>query len=208
MEEESGIMSNDHNTAVLELSKAFIGCLGAILAACITGVFAVVTVIKPPLPGLGAPETRELPSPPVVVVFTPTPPKGNAMIANVVLAQGVKSGTFDPVGITTTFPADQRILHAVASVLAAPKDTVIKAVWTAVDVGNIASPNTWIQEAEFRFDDVPNRNVDFALTPTGDRWPPGRYAGPPWPPGKYKVEIFLNGKLERTLDFMVAEEPR
>lgn len=41
-------MSNDHNVAVLELSKALIGCLGAILAACITGIFAVVAVIKPP----------------------------------------------------------------------------------------------------------------------------------------------------------------
>jgi hypothetical protein len=201
-------MSNDQNTTVLELSKALIGCLGVIAAACITGVFAVVAVVKPPLPGLSAPETRELPSSqPVVVVYTPTPPnKGNAMITNVVLAQGVKSGTFDPIGIATTFPADQRILHAVASVLAAPKGTMIKAVWSTVDVGNIAPSNTWIQEAEFRFDDVPNRNVDFALTPTGDRWPPGRYAGPAWPPGKYKVEIFLNGRLERTLDFMVAGE--
>lgn len=202
-------MSNDQNTTVLELSKALIGCLGAIVAACITGVFAVVAVVKPPLPGLGAPEAHELPSAqPIVVVFTPTPPKGNAKITNVVLAQGVRSGTFDPIGITTTFPADQRIFHAVASVLAAPKDTVIKAVWTAVDVGSVAPANTWIQEAELRFDDVPNRNVDFALTPTGDRWPPGRYAGPPWPPGKYKVEVFLNGKLERTVDFTVTEEPK
>lgn len=201
-------MSNDQNTTVLELSKAMIGCLGAVAAACITGVFAIVAVVKPPLPGLSASETRDLSSSQaVMVVFTPTPPnKGNATITNVVLAQGVKSGTFDPVGVTTTFPADQRILHAVASVLAAPKDTVIKAVWTAVDVGSVAPANTWIQEAEFRFDDIPNRNVDFVLTPTGDRWPPGRYAGPPWPPGEYQVEIFLNGKLERTVDFMVTEE--
>lgn len=114
-----------------------------------------------------------------------------ATITNAVTSKDVKGDKFDPVSITDTYPADQGKFHAVVTVSDAPSDTVIKAVWTAVDVGSAAAPNTKIDETEVRVQG--SRNVDFTLTPTAGQWPPGLY----------KVDIYLNGKLDRTLKFSV-----
>lgn len=115
-----------------------------------------------------------------------------ASITNGVMAREVRGENFEPVGVTDTFAPDQAVFHAVISLKDAPKDTAVKAVWTAVEVGNAGAPNTQVSEYELKTEGT--RNLDFTLKPNAGRLPPGRY----------KVEIFLSGKLDRTLEFSVT----
>lgn len=115
-----------------------------------------------------------------------------ATVSNAVMAKDVKGDTFEPSGITDSFSSDQGKFHAVVTISNAPSDTAVKAVWTAVDLGGVAPPSTLISETELKSSGT--RNLDFSLAPSG----------PAWPPGSYKVDIYLNGKLNRTLNFTVA----
>ena len=114
-----------------------------------------------------------------------------AKISNAVMATDVQGDNYDPVGVTDTYPADQPAFHAVVSVSNAPSDTKLKAVWFAVDVGDAAEPNTTIDETEVSVEG--SRNVDFTLTPNSGGWPGGTY----------KVDLYLNGELDRSLNFTV-----
>lgn len=73
----------------------------------------------------------------------------------------------------------------------APDDTVVRAVWTAVDVGKEAPPNTKLDEARTTHGDG---RLTFNLS-----------LNKPWPKGRYKVDLFLNDKdkPDRTLGFEV-----
>jgi len=117
-----------------------------------------------------------------------------ANIPQAVLAKDVKGDTFEPVDPTSTFPTDQAVIHLVVTVANAPSETKVKTVWTAVDVGDAAPANTKIDEAELTMDDSGNAHFTLSQPSTGT-----------WPVGKYKVEIYLNDKLDRTLEYTVAE---
>ncbi len=117
---------------------------------------------------------------------------GVAEITGAVTAKDVSGDLYEPVGVTSAYPADQVRFHAIVTVKNAPSETVLKAVWTAVDVGSVAGPNTKIDETEIQVQG--SRNVDFTLAPQSGSWPPGAY----------RVEIFLNGRSNRILDFSVA----
>jgi hypothetical protein len=119
-----------------------------------------------------------------------------AGITKAVMAQGVQGATFDPVNVSDNFPPDQSEFHAIATLTNAPKDSTIKAVWTAVDVGSASPPDTRLDESEVKAEG--SRNIDFTL----------KRADKPWPPGLYKVEIYWNGKLDRTLNFVVIGTPQ
>ena len=113
-----------------------------------------------------------------------------ANIAQAVLAKDVKGDTFEPVEPTSTFPSDQAVIHLVVTVANAPSDTKVKTVWTVVDVGDAAPANTKIDEAELTMDASGNAHFTLSLPNSGV-----------WPAGKYKVEIYLNDKLNRTLEY-------
>ncbi len=115
-----------------------------------------------------------------------------ASITNAVTAKDAKGENKEPVGITDTFGPEQQIFHAVVTVANAPSETKLKAVWTAIDVGGAAAPNTQMGEFESQIEG--SRNLDFTFEPQGGRLPPGTY----------KVDIYLNGKLDRTLKFSVT----
>jgi hypothetical protein len=117
-----------------------------------------------------------------------------ANIPQAVLAKDVKGDTFEPVDPTSTFPTDQAVIHLVVTVANAPSETKVKTVWTAVDVGDAAPANTKIDEAELKMEDSGNAHFTLSQPSTGT-----------WPVGKYKVEIYLNDKLDRTLEYTVAE---
>ncbi len=117
-----------------------------------------------------------------------------ANIPQAVLAKDVKGDTFEPVDPTSTFPTDQAVIHLIVTVANAPSDTKVKSVWTVVDVGDAAPANTKIDEAEVTMDG--SRNVHFTLSE------PSSGA---WPVGKYKVEVYLDDKLDRTLEYTIAE---
>lgn len=90
---------------------------------------------------------------------------------------------------TTQFnPEDP--FYLVGDMSNAPDDTILKVVWTAVDVEGTEA-NTIIQEIEevggsgpFWFNLTSNSGI--------------------WPPGSYKADLYLNDELTQTLDFEVV----
>ncbi|MCB0000310.1 MAG: hypothetical protein KDE56_31310, partial [Anaerolineales bacterium] len=90
---------------------------------------------------------------------------------------------------TTTVFAPDDTFYAIVNLANAPDDTKVKAVWTAVDVGNAAAPNYLLDEVELTSGDG---LLTFDMNNDGA-----------WPAGSYKVDLYLNGELDRTLDFRV-----
>ena len=115
-----------------------------------------------------------------------------ANIQQAVLAKDVKGDNFEPVDPTSTFPTDQPMLHLVVAVANAPSDTKVKAAWTAVDVGEVAPANTLIAETEVTLNASGNAHFTLSIPDTGV-----------WPVGKYKVDVYLNDKLDRTVNYTV-----
>jgi serine protease Do len=89
---------------------------------------------------------------------------------------------------TTSFGPED-VFYLTVGLANAPDDTRVKAVWTAVDAEG-ADANTVLDDAELTSGsatltfDLQNDNA--------------------WPAGSYKVDLYLNDKLDRTLDFSVA----
>ena len=89
---------------------------------------------------------------------------------------------------TTVFSPDQTF-YCIVELANAPEDTKLKAVWTAAEVDG-EQPNLLIDQAEVTAGD--QNVVTFDLTNSGL-----------WPVGKYKVDLYLNDKLDQTLEFEV-----
>ncbi len=90
-------------------------------------------------------------------------------------------------GQTSEFTSGQTF-YAIAKLANAPDDTKVKAVWYAVAVDGV-DPNTQLDSAEMTGGD---QTLTFKLTNSNL-----------WPEGKYKVELYLNDKLDKTLEFSV-----
>ncbi len=89
---------------------------------------------------------------------------------------------------TTTFAPTDTTFYLNVNLANAPDDTKVKAVWTAVQVDG-ADQNTQIDQSELTSG---SGTLNFKLTNKGS-----------WPVGKYKVDLYLNDKLDRTIDFQV-----
>lgn len=89
---------------------------------------------------------------------------------------------------TVAFAPDQTF-YCIVNLANAPEDTKLKAVWTAVAVEGV-QPNLLIDQTEAVAGD---QNV-FTFSLSNDQL---------WPTGKYKVDLYLNDKLDRTLEFEV-----
>jgi hypothetical protein len=94
----------------------------------------------------------------------------------------------DGSGRTSIFTNDQTF-YCVVKVENAPEDTTLKAVWTALDVEGI-EPNFLISEFEL----TTESESEFTFNLENDQL---------WPAGTYKVDIYLDGTLEETLEFSV-----
>ncbi len=88
---------------------------------------------------------------------------------------------------TTTYSQDATF-YAIAELANAPDDTVVRAVWTAVNVEGEA-PNTALDDVSFTSGDG---MLIFDLT--NDLL---------WPLGDYRVDLFINDELKTSLDFQV-----
>lgn len=88
---------------------------------------------------------------------------------------------------TTTF-APEDTFYAVIDLDNAPEGTTVRAEWTAVDVEG-TEPNTAIDAAELT---TGTNQLHFTLE-----------NDTPWPEGDYKVDLFIDGELEKTLAFEV-----
>ena len=117
-----------------------------------------------------------------------------ANITQATLSKDVTGDNFAPVDPTSTFPTDQPVIHLVVNIANAPSDTKVKAVWTAVDVGDFAPANTQIAEVTVTLDASGAAHFTLSIPDSGA-----------WPVGKYKVDVYLNDKLDRTLEYTVAQ---
>lgn len=107
------------------------------------------------------------------------------VITNAVTAKDAQGDTFEPSGVTDSFPANQNIYHTIVTIKDAPKDTAVKVAWLRPDNSKMG---------EFELKSSGSRNLDFTFTPERGGLPPG----------DYQVEISLNGKVDRTLKFSVT----
>jgi hypothetical protein len=88
----------------------------------------------------------------------------------------------------TTVFAPEDIFYCNVELANAPDGTLVKSVWTAVDVEG-ADPNTPLDETEI---ESGSGTVHFNLSNSSA-----------WPAGTYKVDLFLNDELDQTLEFTV-----
>ena len=96
--------------------------------------------------------------------------------------------TSDSAGATpTTSYAPDATFYCAVALANAPDTTKVKAVWYTVDD---AGATTQIAEKEIVGSGTPI--IFNAANSAG-----------PWPTGKYRVEVYLNDKLDKTLDFAV-----
>ncbi|MCU0522014.1 MAG: hypothetical protein MUF84_15150 [Anaerolineae bacterium] len=89
---------------------------------------------------------------------------------------------------TTVFRQDDLTVYCIVTLANAPSDTTVKAVWTAVDVDGV-DPNTLIDESELTSGDA---ELTFEIANSQL-----------WPVGSYKVDLYLNDKLDQTLEYEV-----
>ena len=88
----------------------------------------------------------------------------------------------------TTVFAQDNIFYCIVQLANAPDDTIVKVVWYAVNAQD-TEPNLLIDQVETTGGDGV---IPFNLSNNGL-----------WPLGTYKAEIYLNGTLDRTLNFEV-----
>jgi hypothetical protein len=88
---------------------------------------------------------------------------------------------------TDVFVQDE-IFYCKVDLANAPDDTTVKASWVAVDVEG-EDPNIFLDEAELTTGD---NILTFELSNNSL-----------WPTGSYKVDLYLNGELDQTLEFEV-----
>lgn len=122
----------------------------------------------------------------IVIVFSSLACEFN--YSSVKISDAYMSSINDGSSKTTTFSADQSFF-CIVTLSNAPDNTTIKAVWTAVDVDGV-DPNLFLDEVELTTE---GKN-EFVFDLQNDSL---------WPTGVYKVDIFLNGTLDRTLEFSV-----
>ncbi len=105
------------------------------------------------------------------------------VVRQVVLAENAEGGTFTPINPTTTFKSDAPAIHATVEIVDAPPNTKFTARWY---------PPTQ-DPLNFDVNVDGSRWIDFRLTPT----PTG------FPTGQYQVEILVNDRLAKTVEFTV-----
>jgi hypothetical protein len=110
-----------------------------------------------------------------------------ANIKEAVLAKGYDNG--EAVDPTTVFAPSDLTIHLVVKVANAPDDTTVKAVW---QIGQVEGYDPGIIDETTLTLDSGQDSIDFTLA--NDQL---------WPVGKYKVDLYLDDKLDRTLEYEV-----
>ena len=90
---------------------------------------------------------------------------------------------------TDSFAPSDRTIHAVATLREAKAGTQMKFAWWIVDVEG--TKNKKIQEIDYKTGPLENV-VHGHLTYPQD-----------WPSGKYKVQVFVNGDLDKTAAYVI-----
>jgi len=98
-------------------------------------------------------------------------------------------------GATDTFDKAAPVIYAVTSLANVPDGTTVRAVLTAVDVTDMngnAIKDKQVGDTTQTLSSDSAVGFSFTVPSTGE-----------WPTGSYKVDLYLNDKLDRTLNFTV-----
>jgi uncharacterized RDD family membrane protein YckC len=125
---------------------------------------------------------REAPS---TVPFTAAGPISATLAPNV-------SPNHEPINPTTTFAPETPIIHVAFRVSQAQPGARLKAVWSAVNVGTVAPPNSQLAESTLVLPGPLPGNFRFTRGPQ------------PWPVGDYKVDLYLNDQLVLSLPYRIS----
>jgi hypothetical protein len=110
-----------------------------------------------------------------------------AKVQSVSLARDNGSGK---AGETVTeFNSNEKVQHVSVNLNDVPPGTKVQAVWMAVDAGGIKNQRVFGKEMKTEAN-TKTANFDLSL-------------GRTFPPGDYKIEIFINEKLAKTLNYKV-----
>jgi len=100
-----------------------------------------------------------------------------------------KDDNGQPGEATTSFAPSDHIVHCVADLNKAKGGTKMKFVWKAVDVAN--GQNGEIRTVEYTTKSFENKVRGHLTKPTD------------WPTGSYRVEVYVNGNLDKTIDYTI-----
>jgi len=101
------------------------------------------------------------------------------------------STTHEALEPATVFRSDEREIYCAFTLGNTPAGTTIKAILFAVDIGEYAKPDSTL----FTISVISERGPmpsHFTFTNTSN-----------WPPGKYRVELYLDDRLTKTLNFTI-----
>jgi len=101
------------------------------------------------------------------------------------------SPNHEPINPTTTFSPETPVIHVAFRVSQAQPGSRLKAVWSAVNVGTAAPPNSQLGESTV---------VLLGPSPGNFRFTRG---AEPWPVGDYKVDLYLNDQLVLSLPYRI-----
>ena len=93
--------------------------------------------------------------------------------------------------VTSTF-ASTDVFYAVADLKNAPQGTVVKSVWTAVDVVDTEAGLEFQEQTVDITEDGFSGSIYFQLSNDDG-----------WPSGLYRVDVYLNDTLAQSLEFNV-----
>ena len=100
-----------------------------------------------------------------------------------------KDNNGEPGDTTTSFEPGDHTVHCIAELNKAKSGTAVKFIWKAVDVAD--SKNEEIKTIDYTTKSFENK-VHAHLTLPRD-----------WPKGSYKVEVYINGALDKTISYTV-----
>jgi hypothetical protein len=95
----------------------------------------------------------------------------------------------DPGEETTSFAPSDRMIHCVIALNKAKKGTEVRFIWKIVDVEG--SKNEDIKTIDYTTKSFENKVHGHLNLPRD------------WPVGKYRVEVYINGNLDKTIDYTI-----
>ncbi len=90
---------------------------------------------------------------------------------------------------TTTFSSSDHVVHCIAELNKAKKGTEVRFVWKMIDVAG--TTNKEIRKTDYTTRSFENKVHGHLSLPYD------------WPKGKYGVEVYINGELDKTLDYTI-----
>jgi len=90
---------------------------------------------------------------------------------------------------TTSYAPGDRTVHCIIELNKAKKGTDVRFIWKAVDVEG--SRNEEIKTIDYTTNSFENKVHGHLSLPKD------------WPTGKYRVEVYINGSLDKTVDYTI-----